>query len=836
MGGGGHDGADSAGLCEGISALLRRYLVGCAGLIILVDEMGKFLEYAALHPEQGDMQVLQEMAEQATRSRENPVVLITILHQAFEEYAHRLSSAQRVEWQKVQGRFVDIPFGDSPEETLRLLGQAIGQEENAYADAWLANTIETQMEACRRLRLTPHALSAAEFRDLLRRVYPLHPLTALILPHLFRRFGQNERSLFSFLSSEEPHGFQEFLRQHVLSPTQTPLLCPDHLYDYVVRALGSSLYSHATAKLWSEAEEALHRLRDRAPLHARLVKTIGLLFILGDQTRVLPSQETLVFALSGDGVTPHDVEVALEALEAEALVTYRRFKKAYRLYEGSDVDIDARLREARAYLTQGTDSVKMAHRLGATPPLVARRHSYETGTLRFFEVRCCRPATLEAEVRAGHDGSDGLLLLCLASDSSEVAAVEETAHALLSSRPEVIVGVNVETPALHESATEVESLLWVQDNTPELRNDRVATREVRERLLDAMNAFSAEWERLLRPRSAAEESGVWFHGGQRVSLGSYRQLQALVSRACNEAYPYTPHLRNELINRRQLSSAAVAARRNLIEGMIERRCAQRLGIEGFPPEASMYASVLESTGIHRRVDSERYGLLPPDPTNNPALAQVWGAIEKFLFSGTLEVRPLTELNARLHGRPYGLADGLIPVLLCAVLLHHENEVVVYEEGRFVTELNTATFERMIKRPEDYALQGCRVAGERRAVLDRFARGLLRNGAEPTLVNVIRELYRQFNRLPEYTVKTRKLSVEAQALRDVFKEGKEPEQQQLEHIPPKLGARPYVLEEPDDKNVERFFDRWNRTMNAVVGAYDTMLTRPRTRSLRSVRCG
>ena len=97
----------------------------------------------------------------------------------------------------------------------------------------------------------------------MRQTYPLHPLTALVLPSLFRRFGQNERSLFSFLSSEEPFGFQEFLRGHRLSRTEVPLLRIDHLYDYVVRALGSLLYSHATAKLWGETEDALHRLRDR---------------------------------------------------------------------------------------------------------------------------------------------------------------------------------------------------------------------------------------------------------------------------------------------------------------------------------------------------------------------------------------------------------------------------------------------------------------------------------------------------------------------------------------------------------------------------------------------
>ena len=156
----GKTGRDVVRVVEALSRLVRQAIPGCAGLMIVVDEMGKFLEYAALHPEWGDMQVLQELAEAAARSHADPVLFVTILHQAFEEYGHRLSSSQRVEWQKVQGRFVDIPFGDSPEETLRMLGQALKQTADAEADTWLEDALEQGMGACRQLRIIPSSVSA----------------------------------------------------------------------------------------------------------------------------------------------------------------------------------------------------------------------------------------------------------------------------------------------------------------------------------------------------------------------------------------------------------------------------------------------------------------------------------------------------------------------------------------------------------------------------------------------------------------------------------------------------------------------------------------------------
>ena len=38
------------------------------GLLIILDEMGKFLEFAALHPDRQDVYFLQRLAERASRS------------------------------------------------------------------------------------------------------------------------------------------------------------------------------------------------------------------------------------------------------------------------------------------------------------------------------------------------------------------------------------------------------------------------------------------------------------------------------------------------------------------------------------------------------------------------------------------------------------------------------------------------------------------------------------------------------------------------------------------------------------------------------------------------
>ena len=71
---------------------------------------------------------------------------------------------------------------------------------------------------------------------MLAKCYPLHPLTAMMLGPLFRQLAQNERSLFAFLASSEPFGFQEFLREQHGESGPYRL---DHLYDYVMTSLGT---------------------------------------------------------------------------------------------------------------------------------------------------------------------------------------------------------------------------------------------------------------------------------------------------------------------------------------------------------------------------------------------------------------------------------------------------------------------------------------------------------------------------------------------------------------------------------------------------------------------
>ena len=124
-----------------LDAIAARHPDATGGLAVFIDELGKVLEGAAR--DGTDIHLFQQLAEQACRSS-GRLLVIGILHQAFEEYAHRLSREMRDEWAKVQGRFVDLPVNaGGRNEQIDLLARAIESDGQAGSVRTLASNVAT---------------------------------------------------------------------------------------------------------------------------------------------------------------------------------------------------------------------------------------------------------------------------------------------------------------------------------------------------------------------------------------------------------------------------------------------------------------------------------------------------------------------------------------------------------------------------------------------------------------------------------------------------------------------------------------------------------------------
>jgi len=788
------------------------------GLLIVIDELGKLLEYAA-HKRDGDVFLLQELAEATKTIGEHPIFLLTILHQSFDNYIEKLGHSRQEEWTKIQGRFEDIAFLEPTEQILRLVNQAVKTE--VYQN-------ERQKLSQKSLELgLADWLKKEDADEILGGCLPLHPTVALIIGHLFRRIAQNERSLFAFLSSGEPFGFQDFLDRTEWREKSPPLYRLDNLYDYITTALGNSLYAQANGRKWAEIEAVLNRMNSAAELEIRLVKAVGLLQAVGDLGNLKSSPEVLAFAFNDE--KRDEIENALDRLKNCSLIIYRHYNKAFGLWEGSDIDLDERVREARLHVNPNESLADGLTKHFKPKPTVAKRHSLQKGTLRFFDVRYAATADFDTQISEPLNDADGRILYAIALNDEEIKKLIEKAQSKnLRDYKQVLIAVPLQVTNLREAIFEVACLRWVKANTSELANDRVANRELQARLAKA-EAQVQEWLETLHGTSSrndsSSESCLWFYGGKPIKIESPRELQERLSIICDKVFYQTPTLHNELINRRELSGSAKSARKSLIEAMLASADKSDLAIEGFPPQMSMYFSVLQETGIHR-AEKGRWGFYAPQEAADDGIKVVWNEIDNFLSETEIKRQTVADLFKRLSLPPFGLKSGVLPVLLFAALLHFDTEVALYEQGSFVPSLSMPIFERLIKSPETFGLQRCRIAGVRALVFEQFAEVLqLKSKTEKTsLLEIVRGLTRFALSLPEYTRHTQSLSPNAVRVRQALFETREPDKLLFRQLPEACGfAEGFTNDETKKQTkVDEFFKALRESLAELQRKYDDLL--------------
>ena len=782
-----------------------------AGLLLIVDEAGKALEYAAQEPSRGDIYLLQALAEAAARSDGAPFVIMTVLHQSFDHYAHQLGNAERNEWAKVQGRFGDLAFREGGDQLIRLTAAAIQNAGRPPASReWkrlVSSTVQWVSEGT--------GWNAPQLEQSLNACWPLHPVTATLLGPLFRgRLAQNERSLFAFLSSGEPSSFRDFLRTH----RSGDLYTVDRLYDYALGALGSRLFGRE-GRGWAEIDGAIRRLSKTATAtDEQIIKTVGLLGMLGDQVGLRASADVVADCIGDGDVTRH----ALGRLKTHSVLVYRQFRDAFQIWEGSDLDLDDLVSAAVQRLPADTSVAAVLQRLAPRPPLVARRHLYVTGTFRYFDVRFIDAAQLLRQEEPTLDGDgDGAILLVLPHTEQEARELQAGRERLslavsgyASGKPVVLVAPPAST-RLAQVALELAAAEIVQTSTSELQSDPTARKELAGRIDEIGRQLAVEIERAFDPGRS-----TWYTEGERLPLRTWRDGLSALSDLCDKCYHAAPPIRNELLNRRALSTSAARARRNLLEGMILRRDAERLGFEGYPPEVSIYLSLLKEHGFHRQ-RAGVWGFARPKRTLDP----LWREIERYLSDTEAGRRPLAELYDRLRRPPFGLKDGPLPIVVLAALLAREDEIAIYEHGTFVPAWTPSHAERLLRSPRAYAVRLCRIGGLRRDVFDRLAKTLLSSSGAPSLLDVVRGLVRFVAALPPYARLTQTISERSRNIRGALLRAREPAPLLFDDLPVACGCEPFDGGgETDRKRVTAFTGTLKEGLREIQEAYPGLLAR------------
>ena len=777
------------------------------GLLLILDELGKFLEFAALHPQRQDVFLLQRLAEAASRSGDQPLFIVSLLHQGFNAYSDLLSQSAQREWEKIAGRFEEIVFHQPIDQVANVVASALNVRTKAIPKT---ESLELGRAMEQTVALGWFGSSSTRLlSNVVPRLYPLHPTVLPVLIRTFRRFGQNERSLFSFLLSNEPFGLQAFSEKDLRGGDLYRL---HNFYDYVRTNFGHRLAVQSYRSHWNLIDSVVESFATEDELQVKILKTVGILNLINEGD-LLPNEESIVLALARFHETEkNQVRNTLRKLHRNRRVLYDRGRaRGLCLWPHTSVGLEKAYEEARRAVDTPQHVAGLIKDFLDSRPIVARRHYIETGNLRHFDIRYCSVDKLSDLSEQHLTHADGFIIVPLCETLTEhQTALAFAKKSLFKKRLHWLVAVPCPLNHLASLVQEVQRWEWISTNILELNADKFAREEVSRQKTAARLQLEKRIQSYLGFKQFTGQMSLeWFHKGSPLKVKDGRDLLSTLSRIFDNVYNHAPRIHNELVNRRNLSSAAAAARMRLIERMFTDAETEFLGMipEKKPPEMSMYLSVLKDTGLHREKESSWRISEPHSKTDKkchvlPTLRRIREIVLKEPDSRV----NVATLFAELRKPPYGVRGGLIPLLLTVFAITHEKDVAFYKDGTFLRELNGEAMLLLTKAPERFDVQHCKIEGVRAELFQRLLTVLdikVQARREFELLDVVKQLCVFVAQLPTYVLNTKKLSGTTLAVRDTILNAREPVKLVFIELPNACGFEPIRAEVSTKETVPAF---------------------------------
>ena len=773
------------------------------GQLLIVDEFGKFLEYAAKENPEEELYFIQQLAEFVS-SPDLPVLFITTLHQPFEEYALSLSKGQKKEWDKVKGRLIEVSFNEPVEQLLFLASERISQKGlPCFIES---SDQEELLDAIQEADVFP--LRDYFSTELSRKLFPFDILSASIATVAFQRYGQNERSLFYLLDSEDHLGLNDYKS----GEQYFNVAC---LFDYLKFNFHSLLNSrfNPDSVHWKAIDEALQRaesiFEQQYEEVAKLIKTIGLVSVLGRQGQKLSKKFLSKYASIALGI--QNPEYLIEKLEAKQIIRYRNYSQRYLLFKGSDFDLNHELELAEGVVSKEFSVVHFLKKHINLPVIPAKRIFYETGTPRYFVFEIS-----ETPIQRQAEGSiDGYINL-LFNEALPRDVVEEFSK---ENQGAVLYGWFKDVERIRNLLIDVEKIQLVKGKCID---DQIALAELNAHLFEA----EEEIKRFVQKSFYGQGAEVaWFFQGEQKSFNNSGEMNLFLSQICEQVYPYTPRLKNELMNREKLSGAISYAKKNLVELLLNNSHLPIIGLDEqkFPPEKTIYFALLRATGIHQQNARGEWFLGPPAEAS---FRYLWDASEKFLSDCALASRNLVDFIEVLQNKPFKLKQGFIEFWVQIFLIAKQKHFALYENDVFVPTLTADTLEVALKQPQKYRLSTYNLSETRLNIFNRYRNFLnlieQEEADSDTFIETIKPFLVFYKRLSPFALQTKRLTKEAIRLREAISNATDPEKVFFEDIPQALGFT--LTDFQKDIKLEEFSIILQGTTRELSGAFSNLVNR------------
>ena len=784
-------------------------------LLIAIDEFGKVLEHAAKHDPEEELYFFQKFTEVINVPTRN-ILLLTTLHQNFSAYAGNLTQTQKNEWTKVKGRFQEVVFAEPIEQLLYLAAEHISTE-------YKYKLTDDNFYKIYRMAVDGKFVAKDFNFDTACKLYPMDTFAAYAITRAIQRYGQNERSLFTFLNAKGVYSISSY--KEVSNNTYNLV----DVYDYVTNSFHSYLNdANSDSTGWSAIRISIERVEcsdwkePRQMLDAiKIVKAIGMLNLFGNAGFTMMRSEMTDYASMALGV--EFASTILSVLERLKIVRYAEYKKRLILFEGTDINIEEEITKASLVVPKPVnfvDDLRVYFNNRMSP---VKAYYYHRGTPRYFEYQLLdRPQDI---VPTGE--TDGYVQMIFGTSDKQYKELESFSkncdHAI------IFVYFN-NTSDIVRHLYNIQKYSYIINNVLIDKSDRVALKELSQLM---------GYEKTLLNKELSEslfsylDDVTWLYKGNVRKVYSHRDFNKLLSEVCEDVYSLTPIINNELFNKHKLSSNISAAKTKYLQALLENSDKVDLGfeIDKFPPEKTIYHSLLKNTGLH--VNGEF-----ADVPTNLDIKSLWDACEEFLNSTREKARKLSELVKKLSVQPYKIKDGVLEFWLPTYLFIKRHDYSLYgANGQFIPNFNIELLDLMKKHIGEFKIKAYAIDGVKLQLFNQYRR-FLNLGDNSSIkgsefIETIKPFLFFYNRQLNYYAKHTKSLPHEESIkfREVLANAKDPEKAFLEDLPEALGYDDDKLRDKDA--VQDYCYVIQRAVRELRGCYNQLIDRIESNLIKSL---
>lgn len=688
-------GLDVVKVYEDVAKKIKSY--GFNGIFVVYDEFSKFLENSMGKTSAMEIKMIQDFAELCNRSGANQLHLLLISHKHIQNYISQLPKEKVDAWKAVAERFKTVEIHNNFTQTYEIVSSVIQKDKKWFEEYTNEHRDDFTLisDSCEKIGVLSD-LPENVVKKLIYGAYPLDTSSLFILPRISELVAQNERTIFTFLASNQKNSLTDFINN---VDDDFPLITPDYIYDYFEQLFKNENYNGITYKTYFACKSAIAKLETKTNnrLTYKILKCIALILILQQQNNKLtPTIDTITKIYLPVEKNVETINNAFKELKQYGVITILDYNNFITINKGSDFDIPSLIENVMNKHKSTFDLKVELNKYIDNNFLYPARYNDENAITRYFKTEFITDDEIfEVEnwnKKISNIMADGVVYLVLENGNIGRNALKEKIESIDNPRI-VFVKLNKKLN-ISKTLLKLKALDIIYNAANE--NEKITIKDelnvYQEDCIKIVNDFVDSY---LRPEL---QSAIFYNNGQELKkIKRKSSVSQMLSDVCEKVFVYTPRINNELINKNSITAPIFNARNKVLNALLQNELKPNLGLTGSGPEINVMRATLFSTGI-----------MTENSTNlkleelSPNVQLIIDTINKFFTSNEGE-NSFSKLYEKLvlPENGIGLKLGVIPVFIAAVLHNYKQHAVILNTNNKELEIKEETLENINKVPNAY---------------------------------------------------------------------------------------------------------------------------------------